>query len=101
VRCLVRVTVIIIVVLERVSITNIFSSCTLQMDLNSRIEYLYITSGFSMLPQGADPPPLILHEGRQVETTELRKLPLPPPTGRRAIQPNHIKIRTCSALVPM
>ncbi len=61
-----RVTVFTIVVLERVSVTNLFSMCTLQMDLNSSIEYLYITSGFSMLPQGADLPPLILREERQV-----------------------------------
>jgi hypothetical protein len=38
------------------------------------------------------PPPL--REGRQVEII----IPPPPHWDRRAIQPNHIKFRTCSAL---
>ncbi len=47
------------------------------------------------------PTPLPLREGRQAEIIWTRKLPPPPHWDRRAIQPNHIKFRTFSALAPI
>ncbi len=48
------------------------------------------------------PPPPIIYakEGRQ-KSFERGNYPPPPHWDRRAIQPNHIKFRTCSALAPM
>ncbi len=51
---------------------------------------------------GTIPPPPPLSEGRQVEIIWTRKLPPSSPLwDRRAILPNHIKLRTCSALAPI
>jgi hypothetical protein len=51
--------------------------------------------------QGADPPPRSSTRGkarRQHLNEEITSLP---PRVRRAIQPNHIKFRTCNVLAPM
>ncbi len=48
------------------------------------------------------PTPLPLREGRQVGIILNEEIAPPPPHwDRQAIQPNHFKFRTCSALVPM
>ncbi len=47
------------------------------------------------------PPPFLNAPGRQVEINWTRKYPPPPYWDRRAVQPNHIKFRTCSGLPPM
>jgi hypothetical protein len=54
-------------------------------------------------PQGADPPPTpysTRSEGRK-KSFEQVNYPLPPHRDRRAIEPNHIKFRTCCAHAPM
>ncbi len=57
-----------------------------------------------LVPQGADPPPspplLYVREGRK-KSFERGNYPPPPHWDRRAIQPNHIKFRTCNALAPI
>jgi hypothetical protein len=50
--------------------------------------------------QGAHLPFLYAREGRFKKEITLPPPPPPPYCDRRAIQPNHIKFRTCSALAP-
>jgi hypothetical protein len=53
-------------------------------------------------PQGADPQPPFLFGGKAGRNHLNEEITPPPPHwDRRAIQPNHIKFRTCSALAPM
>jgi hypothetical protein len=53
-------------------------------------------------PQGAEPSPLLpcVAKGRK-KSFQRGNYPPPPHWDGRAIQPNHIKFRTCSALAPM
>jgi hypothetical protein len=59
---------------------------------------------YGLLPRGCRPSPLtpcVATAGKNILNEEITPL-LPTPLGySRAIQPNHIKFRTCSALAPM
>ncbi len=75
--------------------TNVPALCYLFFQHLVQLNQQYIRTG-------CRPPPLPLREaeGRQVEIIWTRKLPPPPHWDRRAIKPNHIKFRICSALAP-